>query len=69
MAVASTNAWKVDIEETIINAIRSSLNHQYLYSVQVIIKLRGNQFAVLKGDNSSSDNNMYARISNNYNLT
>ena len=38
MAVASTNAWKVDIEETIINAIRSEFKAHYLYSVLVIIK-------------------------------
>ena len=69
MAVASTNAWKVDIEETIINAIRSEFKASLPIFRSRDNQIRGNQFAILKGDNSSSDNNMYAKISNNYNLT
>ena len=69
MAVASTNAWKVDIEETIINAIRSEFKATLPVFRSRDNQIRGNQFAILKGDDSSSDNNMYAKISNNYNLT
>ena len=66
MAVASTNAWKVDIEETIINAIRSEFKATLPVFRSRDNQIRGNQFAILKGDDSSSDNNMYAKISNNY---
>ena len=69
MAVASTNAWKVDIEDTIINAVRSQFKSTLPVFRSRDNQIRGNQFAILKGDNSSSDNNMYAKISDNYNLT
>ena len=69
MAVASTNAWKVDIEETIINAIRSEFKASLPVFRSRDNQIRGNQFAILKGDDSSSDNNMFTRVSNAYNLT
>mgnify|MGYP003329879331 CR=1 FL=1 len=56
MAVASTNAWKVDIEETIINAIRSEFKATLPVFRSRDNQIRWNQFAILKGDDSSSDN-------------
>ena len=69
MAVASTNAWKVDIEETLQNAIRNEFKSSMPIFRDKENKIRGNQFAIIKGDNSASDNNMFTRVSNAYNLT
>ena len=69
MAVASTNAWKVDIEETLQNAIRNEFKSSMPIFRDKENKIRGNQFALIKGDNSVSDNNMFTRVSNAYNLT
>ena len=69
MAVASTNAWKVDIEETLQNAIRNEFKSSMPIFRDKENKIRGNQFAIIKGDNSASDNNMVTRVSNAYNLT
>ena len=69
MAVASTNAWKVDIEETLQNAIRNEFKSSMPIFRDKENKIRGNQFAIIKGDNSVSDNNMFTRVSNAYNLT
>ena len=69
MAVASTNAWKVDIEETLQNAIRNEFKSSMPIFRDKENKIRGYQFAIIKGDNSVSDNNMFTRVSNAYNLT
>ena len=69
MAVVSTNAWKVDIEETLQNAIRNEFKSSMPIFRDKENKIRGNQFAIIKGDNSVSDNNMFTRVSNAYNLT
>ena len=69
MAVESTNAWKVDIEETLQNAIRNEFKSSMPIFRDKENKIRGNQFAIIKGDNSVSDNNMFTRVSNAYNLT
>ncbi len=69
MAVASTNAWNVDIEETLQNAIRNEFKSSMPIFRDKENKIRGNQFAIIKGDNSVSDNNMFTRVSNAYNLT
>ena len=68
MAVASTNAWKIDIEETIQRAIKN----EFFSSLPVFrsrdFQHRGNQFCILKGDNSKPQNTMYQVLPNSYNL-
>jgi len=68
MAVASTNAWKIDIEETIQRAIKN----EFFSSLPVFrsrdFQHRGNQFGILKGDNSEPQNTMYQVLPNSYNL-
>jgi hypothetical protein len=68
MAVASTNAWKIDIEETIQRAIKN----EFFSSLPVFrsrdFQHRGNQFCILKGDNSEPQNTMYQVLPNSYNL-
>ena len=51
MAVVSTNAWKVDIEETLQNAIRNEFKSSMPIFRDKENKIRGNQFAIFKGDN------------------
>ena len=69
MATASTNAWKVNVEETIQTGIRN----EFFTSLPVFrsrdFQHRGNQFAILKGNNSDPQNTMYAVIPNTYNLS
>jgi len=69
MAVASTNAWKVDVEETIQSAIRSQFKASLPLFRSKDFQQRGNQFAILQGDDSISNNNMFTRLSDTYNLT
>lgn len=69
MAVASTNAWKTQVEET----IQSGIRNEFFGSMPVFrsrdFQHRGNQFCILKGNNSEPNNTMYQLIPNDYNLT
>jgi hypothetical protein len=69
MAVASTNAWKVNVEE----AIQRGIKGEFVTSLPVFrsrdFQQRGNQFCILKGEDSEPNNTMYQRLSNDYNLT
>ena len=69
MATASTNAWKVNVEET----IRVGINSEFFSSLPVFrsrdFQQRGNQFAILKGESSESQNTMYSLVANSYNLS
>lgn len=68
MAVASTNAWKVQVEET----IQRGIKNEFFTSLPVFrsrdFQHRGNQFAILKGKDSDSQNTMYQLIPDDYNL-
>jgi hypothetical protein len=68
MAVASTNAWKVQVEET----IQRGIKNEFFTSLPVFrsrdFQHRGNQFAILKGRDSDSQNTMYQLIPDDYNL-
>ena len=69
MAVASTNAWKTQVEET----IQSGIRNEFFGSMPVFrsrdFQHRGNQFCILKGNNSQPENTMYQLLPNDYNLT
>jgi len=69
MAVASTNAWKVNVEET----IQKGIKNEFFTSLPVFrsrgFQHRGNQFCIIKGNDSNAQNTMYAVLPNNYNLT
>jgi|TARA_R110000796_G_scaffold1167_1_gene4534 hypothetical protein len=69
MATASTNAWKVNVEET----IQSGIKNEFFTSLPVFrsrdFQQRGNQFAILKGNNSDPQNTMYSLVANSYNLS
>jgi|14_taG_2_1085336.scaffolds.fasta_scaffold02340_10 hypothetical protein len=69
MATASTNAWKVNVEETIQTGIRN----EFFSSLPVFrsrdFQHRGNQFAILKGNSSEPQNTMYAVTPDTYNLS
>ena len=69
MAVASTNAWKVNVEET----IQSGIKNEFFTSLPIFrsrsFQHRGNQFCIIKGNDSNAQNTMYAVLPNNYNLT
>jgi hypothetical protein len=69
MATASTNAWKVNVEET----IQSGMKSEFFSSLPVFrsrdFQQRGNQFAILKGNNSDPQNTMYSLVANSYNLS
>ena len=69
MATASTNAWKVNVEETIQTGIRN----EFFSSLPVFrsrdFQHRGNQFAILKGSSSEPQNTMYAVTPDTYNLS
>lgn len=68
MAVASTNAWKIDIEETIQRAIKNEFSSSLPVFRSRDFQHRGNQFGILKGDNSEPQNTMYQVLPNSYNL-
>lgn len=69
MATASTNAWKVNVEET----IQTGIKNEFFSSLPVFrsrdFQHRGNQFAILKGNNSDPQSTMYAVIADTYNIT
>jgi len=69
MSVASTNAWKVKVEET----IQTGIKNEFYSSLPIFrsrdFQYRGNQFAILKGNNSEPHNTMYSLVGNSYNLT
>lgn len=69
MAVASTNAWKVNVEET----IQKGIKNEFFTSLPVFrsrdFQHRGNQFAIIKGNDSDSNNTMYQLVPNDYNLS
>jgi hypothetical protein len=69
MATASTNAWKVNVEEN----IQSAIKNEFFTSLPVFrsrdFQQRGNQFAIIKGNSSDSHNTMYSLVANSYNLS
>jgi len=69
MATASTNAWKVNVEET----IRVGINSEFSSSLPTFrsrdFQQRGNQFAIIIGKNSDPHNTMYSLVANSYNLS
>lgn len=69
MATASTNAWKVNVEET----IQTGIKNEFFSSLPVFrsrdFQHRGNQFAILRGNNSDPQSTMYAVIADTYNIT
>jgi len=69
MAVASTNAWKVNVEET----IQSGIKNEFFTSLPIFrsrsFQHRGNQFCIIKGIDSDAQNTMFQVLPNNYNLT
>ena len=69
MALASTNAWKVNIEETIQSAIRNEFKASLPTFRSKVNKLRGNQFVVIQGNESNPNQTMFAKLSSTYNLT
>ena len=69
MALASTNAWKLDIEETIQNGLRSEFKSSLPVFRSKLNNIRGNQFAIIKGDTSNPNNNMFSKLSSTYNVT
>tara|TARA_R100000231_G_scaffold88084_1_gene66730 strand:- start:270 stop:689 length:420 start_codon:yes stop_codon:yes gene_type:complete len=69
MALASTNAWKVNVEETIQTAVRSEFSNALPIYRSKKTNIAGNQFAILRGENSEPQNTMYAKLGSNYNLS
>ena len=69
MALASTNAWKVNIEETIQSAIRNEFNASLPAFRSKVNKQRGNQFVVIQGNESNPNQTMFAKLSSTYNIT
>ena len=69
MAVTSTNAWKVNVEETIQTGIKSEFSLSLPVFRSRDFQQRGNQFAILKGKSSESQNTMYSLVANSYNLS
>jgi hypothetical protein len=69
MATASTNAWKVNVEETIQTGIKSEFSLSLPVFRSRDFQQRGNQFAILKGESSESQNTMYSLVANSYNLS
>jgi len=69
MAVASTNAWKVNVEET----IQKGIKNEFFTSIPIVppkdFQHRGNQFCIIEGNTSDAQSTMYAVLPNNYNLT
>lgn len=68
MAVSFTNAWKVNVEETIQNAVKN----EFFGSIPIFrtpnFKFRGNNFMTITALDSFSDNSMYSVIPNTFNL-
>jgi len=68
MALVSTNAWKSDIEESIQNALRSEFKSSLPVFRSRNFKHRGNQFAIIQGDNSTPNSTMFTKLSSTYNV-
>ena len=68
MALVSTNAWKSDIEESIQNALRNEFKSSLPIFRSRNLQHRGNQFAIIQGDDSTPNNTMFAKLSSTYNL-
>ena len=68
MAVSFTNAWKVNVEETIQNAVKN----EFFGSIPIFrtpnFKFRGNNFMTITAIDSFSDNSMYSVIPNTFNI-
>ena len=69
MALASTNAWKVNVEESIQNAIRSEFGSSMAIFRSRDFQYTGNRFCIIRGLDSESNNTMYSRLSSTYNLS
>ena len=69
MALESTNAWKVNVEESVQSAIRSEFGSSMEIFRSRDFDYRGNRFCIIKGLDSDSNNTMYARLSSTYNLS
>lgn len=69
MALASTNAWKVNVEESIQSAIRSEFGASMEIFRSRDFDYRGNRFCIIRGLDSDSNNTMYAKLSSTYNLS
>ena len=69
MALASTNAWKLDIEEAIQNGLRNEFKSSLPVFRSKLNNIRGNQFAIIKGDTSNPNGNMFSKLSSTYNVT
>jgi len=69
MATASTNAWKVNVEETIQSGIRNEFSISLPTFRSRDFQQRGNQFAILRGNSSDPQNTMYSLVANSYNLS
>lgn len=68
MAVSFTNAWKVNVEETIQNAVKN----EFFGSIPIFrtpnFKFRGNNFMTITALDSFSNNSMYSVIPNTFNI-
>ena len=66
MATSFTNAWKVNVEENLQDAIRGEFANALPIFRTPNFKYRGNNFLTITGLNSESDNSMYAVIPNSF---
>lgn len=68
MAVSFTNAWKVNVEET----IQSAVKNEFFGSIPIFrtpdFKFRGNNFMIITALDSFSNNSMYSVIPNTFNI-
>ena len=69
MALASTNAWKVNVEESIQSAIRGEFGSSLAIFRSRDFEYTGNRFCIIRGLDSDSNNTMYSRLSSTYNLS
>jgi|TARA_R100001530_G_scaffold63696_1_gene45784 hypothetical protein len=68
MAVSFTNAWKVNVEETIQNAVKNEFTGSVPIFRTPNFKFRGNNFMTISALDSFSNNSMYSVIPNTFNL-
>jgi len=68
MAVSFTNAWKVNVEETIQNAVKNEFTRSVPIFRTPNFKFRGNNFMTISALDSFSNNSMYSVIPNTFNL-
>ncbi len=66
MATSFTNAWKVNVEENLQDAIRGEFANALPIFRTPNFKYRGNNFLTITGLNSESDNSMYSVIPNSF---